>query len=310
MGLLADTRPLRYTPFRKLWVANIVTVIGAQMTVVAIPAQIFHITGSSGYVGLLARSVWSRSSSSGCGALADVFDRRKLLVISTVGLIITSTILAPCSAERRQCLAAAVRVFDAAGILRPSACEGALIPSIVPLKLLPAANSLNMTADDIGCRHRTSPRRRNDPAVRTRCSTSSMPCSCSPPSCSDSAAVAAAAGQPDTRSGFKGIVDGFRYLRTNTVVMVSLLVDIIAMVFGLPRALFPQIAPRDPTIRPRAESSSPLFAALAAGSALAGIFGLGLTCAASRTRRHRRHRRLGCGDDDLRPHSSLRPVSG
>ena len=52
MRLLADTRPLRYASFRRLWVANIVTVIGAQMTVVAIPAQIFHITGSSGYVGL------------------------------------------------------------------------------------------------------------------------------------------------------------------------------------------------------------------------------------------------------------------
>ena len=96
MRLLADTRPLRYASFRRLWVANIVTVIGAQMTVVAIPAQIFHITGSSGYVGLagafglvplIVFGLWG-------GSLADVIDRRRLLVISTVGLIVTSAILA------------------------------------------------------------------------------------------------------------------------------------------------------------------------------------------------------------------------
>lgn len=38
--------------FRRLWTANIITVIGAQLTVVAVPAQIYHLTGSSGWVGL------------------------------------------------------------------------------------------------------------------------------------------------------------------------------------------------------------------------------------------------------------------
>ena len=51
-GLLADTRPLSVPHFRRLWTANIVTVIGAQLTVVAVPAQIYADTGSSAYVGL------------------------------------------------------------------------------------------------------------------------------------------------------------------------------------------------------------------------------------------------------------------
>ena len=50
--LLADTRPLANPHFRRLWRANIVTVIGAQLTVVAVPAQIYGMTGSSAYVGL------------------------------------------------------------------------------------------------------------------------------------------------------------------------------------------------------------------------------------------------------------------
>ena len=38
-GVFADTRPLQTPDFRRLWVANIVTVIGAQLTVVAVPAS-------------------------------------------------------------------------------------------------------------------------------------------------------------------------------------------------------------------------------------------------------------------------------
>ena len=48
--MLADTTPLRDEHFRRLWVANIITVIGAQLTVVAVPAQIYAETGSSAYV--------------------------------------------------------------------------------------------------------------------------------------------------------------------------------------------------------------------------------------------------------------------
>ena len=65
---------------------------GAQLTVVAVPAQIYAITGSSAYVGLtgifglvplVVFGLWG-------GALADVFDRRTLLIVTTAGLILTS----------------------------------------------------------------------------------------------------------------------------------------------------------------------------------------------------------------------------
>ena len=51
-GLLADTRPLQVPAYRRLFTAQIVTVIGAQLTVVTVPAQIYSMTGSSAYVGL------------------------------------------------------------------------------------------------------------------------------------------------------------------------------------------------------------------------------------------------------------------
>ena len=93
-GLVADTRPLRNEHFRRLWLANIITVVGAQLTVVAVPAQIYADTGSSAYVGLtglfglvplVVFGLWG-------GALADVFDRRTMLIITTCGLIVTSAL--------------------------------------------------------------------------------------------------------------------------------------------------------------------------------------------------------------------------
>ena len=80
-GLLADTRPLRVPAFRRLWTANIVTVVGAQLTVVAVPAQIYAQTGSSAYVGLTGVFGLVPLVVFGLygGALADVFDRRTIL---------------------------------------------------------------------------------------------------------------------------------------------------------------------------------------------------------------------------------------
>src|SRR6188768_2012918 len=92
--MVADTRPLRNRDFRRLWTANIVTVVGAQLTVVAVPSQIYAETGSSAYVGLtgvfglvplIVFGLWG-------GALADVFDRRVLLICTTIGLIVTSAL--------------------------------------------------------------------------------------------------------------------------------------------------------------------------------------------------------------------------
>ena len=278
MKLFADTRPLRYDNYRRLWLANIVTVLGAQMTVVAIPAQIFHITGSSGYVGLsgvfglvplIVFGLWG-------GSLADVVDRRKLLIVSTAGLIVTSALLAVLAIIRIDNVWLLLSVFALQqaffGLNQPA--RGALLPTIVPLALLPAANSLNMTVATLGAVAGPVIGGALIPVfgyqmlyildalflATTLYAVVKLP-------------ALIPGKQPDTRSGFKGVVDGFRYLGTNTVVMVSLLVDVIAMVFGMPRALFPQIATE--TFGGPPEGGivfSLLFASLAAGSALAGIF--------------------------------------
>ena len=148
-GLVADTRPLDNHHFRRLWVANIVTVVGAQLTVVAVPAQIYSDTGSSAYVGLtgifglvplVVFGLWG-------GALADVFDRRTILVVTTCGLIVTSGLfwLQAAAGNTNVWLLLSLFAVQQAffGVNQPT--RSAVLPRLLEPELLPAANSLNMT---------------------------------------------------------------------------------------------------------------------------------------------------------------------
>ena len=152
--MLADTRPLQNPHFRRLWTANIVTVVGAQLTVVAVPAQIYAITGSSADVGLtglfgllplVVFGLWG-------GALADHFDRRSLLILTTIGLIATSALfwlqaaLGNTDVWYLLGLFAVQQAFFA--INQPT--RSAVLPRLLDLDVLPAANSLNMTVMQAG----------------------------------------------------------------------------------------------------------------------------------------------------------------
>ena len=153
-GLLADTRPLQVPAFRRLWTANIVTVIGAQLTVVAVPAQIYAQTGSSAYVGLTGVFGLVPLIVFGLygGALADVFDRRTILIVTTIGLIATSALFWLQAASGGidvwplLSLFAVQQAFFA--VNQPT--RSAVLPKLLPPDLLPSANSLNMTVMQAG----------------------------------------------------------------------------------------------------------------------------------------------------------------
>src|SRR5690606_29610715 len=85
-----DTRPLRYPAFRRLWASTTVTSVGSQLTAVAVPKQVYDITGSSAWVGyasfaallpLVVFALWG-------GAIADSVDRRTLLLATNTGIAV------------------------------------------------------------------------------------------------------------------------------------------------------------------------------------------------------------------------------
>ena len=276
--LLADTRPLRNPHYRRLWTANIITVIGAQLTVVAVPAQIYADTGRSDFVGLTGVFGLVPLIVFGLygGALADVFDRRTLLLITTTGLIVTSGLFWLQAAAGSTnvwlllCLFAVQQAFF--GINQPT--RSAIIPKLVEPELLPAANSLSMTVTMAGAIA--------GPLVAgvlipitgytwlylldTVSLFATLGAVIRLPPLPVLDAVAAV-------PGIRAVVDGFVYLRTQPVLMMSFVVDLIAMVFGMPRALFPEIA--------HLSFDGPdegglvfalLFAAIPAGSVIGGVF--------------------------------------
>jgi MFS family permease len=249
-GLLADTRPLRNEHFRRLWIANIVTVVGAQLTVVAVPAQIYADTGSSAYVGLTGLFGLVPLIVFGLygGALADVFDRRLILVCSTTGLIVTSGLFwvqAVLGNENVWLLLGLFAVQQAFFAINQPA-RSALLPKILPLELLPAANSLNMTIFQAGAIAGPLAAGVLIPVVGfewlylidtvTLFATLSAVLRLPP---------LAVEGGSQRTPGVRAVVDGFSYLRGQPVLLMSFVVDIIAMVFGMPRALFPEIAAVD-----------------------------------------------------------------
>lgn len=274
--LLADTRPLANPHFKRLWRANIVTVVGAQLTVVAVPAQIYAMTGSSAYVGLtgifglvplVVFGLWG-------GALADVFDRRTLLLITTIGLIATSAgfwLQAALGIEDVWLLLSLFAVQQAFfAVNQPT--RSALLPRLLDTELLPAANSLNMTVMQAGGIAGPLVGGALIPLIGFSwlylLDTITL-----------FATLGAVVRLPPlpvmgvtVTPGIAAVVDGFRYLRTQPVLMMSFVVDIIAMVFGMPRALFPELA--DVAFGGPSEGGlafALLFAAIPAGAVVGGV---------------------------------------
>ena len=276
--LFADVRPLRNPHFRRLWLANIITVVGAQLTVVAVPAQLYADTGSSAYVGLAGVFGLVPLVVFGLygGALADVFDRRTLLVITTVGLIVTSGLfwLQAAAGSTNVWLLLGLFSLQQAFFAVNQPTRSAIIPKLVEPELLPAANSLNMTVTMAGAIAGPLVAGILIPIVGfewlylvdTFTLFATLGAVLRLPSLK---AIDAATNVP----GIRAVIEGFVYLRTQPVLMMSFVVDLIAMVFGMPRALFPEIAhlvfggPDDGGI-----VFALLFAAIPAGAVIGGVF--------------------------------------
>ena len=276
-GFLADTRPLQQTAFRRLWVANIVTVICAQLTVVAVPAQIYSLTNSSAWVGLtglfgliplVVFGLWG-------GALADHFDRRTVLIVTTFGLIGTSALfwLLALQPNTDVWLVLIVYALQQACVAVNQPTRTAVLPALLPNQQLPAANSLNMTVMSAGAIAGPLVGGALIPVfgfpllylIDTLCLFATLWAVLTLPRLPP-------AGERRGTPGLRSVLDGLRYLLGHPILLTSFLVDGIAMVFGMPRALFPQVAHESfggPTEGGLAFAL--LFAAMPAGAVLGGV---------------------------------------
>lgn len=249
--LFADITPLRTLDFRRLWLAGIVTVIGGNLTIFAVPVQLYALTRSSAYVGLAGLFALVPLIVFGLlgGAWADAMDRRTLLIITSCGLAVASVLLWVQAAMSLNnvwvvlILLAVQQSFYA--VNWPT--RGAAVPRLLPIEQLPAANSLTMTVQQFGAI--VGPLLAGVMLRWVDLSTLYLidALTCVAPIWATirlrRMPVTDSAGAQDrSRWGIGAVLEGFRYLAGNQVVLMSFVVDIIAMVFGMPRALFPQMA--------------------------------------------------------------------
>ncbi len=278
--LFADTTPLRTPDFRRLWLAGIVTVIGANLTIFAVPVQLYALTQNSAYVGLSGLFALVPLVVFGLlgGAWADAMDRRLLLIIASCGLAVASVLLwlqaalAVNNVWLVLCLLSVQQAFYA--INQPT--RSAAIPRMLPTDQLPAANSLNMTVMQFGAI--VGPLLAGVMLHWVDLSTLYLidAITCVAPIW----ATFRLASMPSTngehgasRWGFAAVLDGFRYLAGNQVVLMSFVVDLIAMILGMPRALFPQMAHESFGGPVEGGATMALLAAaMSAGAVAGGVF--------------------------------------
>jgi hypothetical protein len=275
--LVMDVRPLRVLAFRRLWATTATTAIGSQLTAVAVPKQVFDLTGSSGFVGLtgavalvplLVFGLWG-------GAIADVMDRRKLLLITNVGIAVSSVLLWAQAAMGMRSVWVVLLLLGLQqsffAVNMPT--RSAVIARLVPPELLPAAAALSSTVFTFGA------------VLGPLLAGALLPfVGLSTLYLLDSVALLLALysvwrlpplpplSGVIRRAGLRDVADGFRYLLGQKVLLASYLADVIAMVAGMPRALFPEMAERTFGDPPGGGSALGwLYAAIPLGAMLCGL---------------------------------------
>jgi MFS family permease len=144
---LIDRRPLTIPAFRRLWTASAVSAVGGSFSLIAVPTQLFTMTGSSAAVGISASVSMGALiiSALWCGALADAMDRRRLLLAGNAGLGLTYLGLWLHAVLELRSVATLLVLLAMQGVSFGATMTtmGAAVPRVVPADQLVAANSLS-----------------------------------------------------------------------------------------------------------------------------------------------------------------------
>jgi MFS family permease len=223
--------------------------------VVALPFQVYELTGSTLLVGLISfvELVPLLTLTLVGGALADAVDRRRLLIWTQAGMAVVGVGLVVNSARAHPSVAACfVLAFFAASLF----CLGvggmrSMTPRLVPEEQVAAASVIESVSGSFAA---VAGPALAGITIKLVGLTTAYAIDLSTFAIGIASILAlppiapvADADRPSVRS----ILEGFRYVRRQPVVLGFMLVDVNAMVFGMPMALFPAIATHryhDPTL--------------------------------------------------------------
>jgi MFS family permease len=272
-----DVSPLRESrDFRLLWLGELISQTGNQITMVALFVQVDRITGSTaavGAIGLVQLGPMVVASLFG-GPYIDSHDRRRILLLAQTGLMGASTVLLLGSLAGDPPLALLYVAAAANGALMSVTMptRAAMTPNLVPMRMLPSAAALNQvmwnTAAIVGPAAggvivgRVGLSWAYGIDVATYVFALAFVFLLRPQ------VPRRVTGEPAER-GWAAVMTGVRFLRGKRILQSTFTVDIVAMVFGMPRALFPILAREQ--FGHGAEAVGWLFSAVALGALLGAL---------------------------------------
>ena len=246
-GLLVDLDPVkRDRDFRLLWLGQMINGLGRQVTVVALPFELWQLTHSSLSIGLLALVQLAPILvfSLGGGAVADAVDRRRLLIVTQLLLAATSlalVVLAMQPSPPVWALYAVAAVAAGVGAVDGPARTSA-IPRLVPRERLPAAIAVNwLSGQTVAVA---------GPvfagvliAISGVATAFAFDVATFMASLVALLMIAPIPPHPNARRpSLRSIAEGLRFARDRQIIMATFAIDLDAMVFGMPSSLFPQLA--------------------------------------------------------------------
>jgi MFS family permease len=272
-----DLAPLRTSrDFRLLWFGEVVSQTGTQITLVALFVQVYDLTGSSAAVGAvgLVQLVPMVVVSLLMGPVIDRVDRRRVLVWAQAGQALASSLLllGALLGDPPLALVFGAAALNAAFVSVALPARSAATPGLVPPELLPSATALNqvmwngaavvgpavggLLVDRVGVAWAYGLDVLTY-VVAFGCALALRPLL---PKRDEGAAE---------ERGVEAIRAGLRYLRGRRVLQSTFTLDIVAMVFAMPRALFPQLA--EEQFHGGDEIVGLLLSAMAAGALVAAL---------------------------------------
>jgi len=251
-----DISPLRESrSFRLLTFGQVISLTGRQVTTVALPIQVYLLTQSTFALGLLGLvqvfplaffAIWG-------GTWADRFDRRWLILITEFGLAGTSVLLLIGAIHGHPPIwyLYAVVVVQTGFFAVNSPTRSAVVPTVVARDRLPAALAINQVMYNVTLV--VGPAAAGFIIGAPASTKTGLAIAYATDIATFVASIGTAIALPPLRpqrtdetareaTGWESVKEGFRFLRGKRVLVSTFVIDLIAMIFGMPRALFPVLA--------------------------------------------------------------------
>jgi MFS family permease len=272
---LVDLRPFTASPaFARLWLGSTLAGLGGQLTVVAVMLHVYDLTASTLAVSMIAVAGLVPMILAGLygGMLADAFDRRRVALVAAVITFASTALLALLAWAGAETVGwlFLLSIVNSAANTVVMAARQAIVPRLLPRDLLPAASALNGIT--VGIMVMAGPALAGVLVALTGYAwtyTVDVVLMLSLflglwtlPRIRPEGEV--------VRPGLESLRDGWRFLRRASNIRLQFVLDIIAMTFGHPTALFPAVGAV--LLGGGPITTGVLTAAVAAGAFVSSVF--------------------------------------